>query len=108
MRGAEKNRKSVWQRMLASVLIVALFTVMTLKPAPARADTAEAFIYAGIGVAIYVTIIVVATLLIYRAEVPETSAVPLDSLLRDDIRPFPVQTGMRCPQRDGQVTLMCW
>lgn len=106
MRGS-RVREQRMQRLVAALVACALVAAVVLRPLPARADTAEAFMYAGIGLGVYITIIVVATMIIYN-EAPDTSAIPMHHLERDD-RPGPVvHTGTACMHRDGQVTLLCW
>ncbi len=106
MRGS--RTRELWMRRVVAVLVAcALVAAVVLRPVPARADTAEAFMYAGIGLGVYITFIVVATMIVYN-EVPDTSAIPLHHLERDD-RPGPlVHAGTDCMHRDGQVTLLCW
>jgi len=102
------QKRSRPRRLIAVVVACALLAAIVAKPSPARADTEEAFIYAGIGLGIYITIIVVATLIIYRYETPDSSSIPLASLQREDYPSSPIQPGTHCVQRDGLVTLLCW
>ena len=103
----DDNRPRRWRRPVAMTVACALFAAILLKPAPARANS-QAFVYAGIGVGVYLTAIIVATLIVYKSAVPDSSAIPIDSLERDDRTTSPVHTGTHCAQRDGQVTLFCW
>jgi len=103
-------RKSVplWKRALVMVMAAALLLAVVAKPQPARADTGEALIYAGIGLGVYLAVIVTATLIIYRTATPDSSALPIESLEKPDPNALPIQAGTRCMQRDGQLTLFCW
>ena len=96
------------KRAIAALVVCALFAAITVKPAPARADTQTVVIYAGIGLGIYLAVIIIATKAVYGSVAPDSSAVPITSLECDEPRSFPIKPGTRCPQRDGQVALVCW
>lgn len=97
-----------WKRALVGVVASAVLVAVVSKPQPARADTGQALIYAGIGLGVYLAVIVTATLIIYRSATPDSSAIPLDSLEKPDPNALPVKAGTHCMQRDGQLTLLCW
>ncbi len=105
---AGRRQPKLGKSVIAALVAGAVFAAIAVRPSPARADTEEAFIYAGIGVGIYVTVIVVATLAIYRSATPDSSAIPIASMERDDADSLPVKSGTHCPQRNGQLTLVCW
>ena len=95
------------RRMIAIIVVVTLLAVGTVTPSPARADTTEDFIYAGIALAAYVGIVVVATSIIYKTP-SELTLTPADVDVRRDIPEPAVRVGRHCQQTGNTLTLLCW
>jgi hypothetical protein len=94
-------------RMIAIIVLVALLAVGTVTPSPARADTADDFIYAGIALAGYVAIVFTATYFIYKTP-SELTLTPADVDVRRDVPEPAVRVGPHCRQLATTPTLLCW
>jgi hypothetical protein len=103
--GADMHAKTT----VALIALLAVVAAGTVTPAPARADdTEDIAIIAGAVVAGYVTIIVIATSLIYRP--PPAEFMPASPRLgRNQDQPA---GGLRfahdCSQNSGNLTVACW
>ena len=96
------------RRMVAIIVVVAVLAVGTVTPSPARADnTTDDFIYAGIALAAYVGIVVLATSIIYKTP-SELTLTPADVDVRRDIPEPAVRVGRHCRQTATTLTLVCW
>ena len=95
------------RRMIAIIVVVAVLAVGTLTPSSVRANTTDDFIYAGIGLAAYVGIVVLATAIVYRTP-SELMLTPADVDVQRD-RPEPaVRIGKQCRQTGPTLKLLCW
>ena len=97
----------VVKRMIVTIAVLALLVVGTLTPSPARADTTDDFIYAGIAIVAWVGLVVLATTLIYRTP-SELALTPADVDVRRDIPEPAVRVGQHCRQTATTPTLVCW
>ncbi len=96
------------RRMIAIIIVLAVLAAGTLSPSPARADsTTDDFIYAGIALAAYVGIVVVATAIVYKTP-SELMLTPADVDVRRDLPEPAVRVGKQCRQTGPALTLLCW
>jgi hypothetical protein len=96
------------RRMIAVIVVAAVLAAGTVTPSPARADdTTDNFIYAGIALAAYAGIVVLATAIIYRTP-SELALTPADVDVRRDIPEPAVRVGRHCRQSATTLTLLCW
>jgi hypothetical protein len=113
------------RKRLGTLAVAVIFVLgALLHPTPARADTEEAFILAGVAIAAYIAFLVIGTSLAYRdGPVEHDGNIPgefmpgaggqgasdLDAYLaRHAARGERVEFGPRCARPGAQLTLLCW
>lgn len=96
------------KRLVAAFAVITLLTVGTVSPAPARASTTDAFIYAGVAVVGWIALVVIGTQLIYGKTFGWTEA-PVDLGRNGKHPPKAVRFGADCRPTAAEMTpLMCW
>jgi hypothetical protein len=95
------------RRLIAIIVVVTLLAVGAVGPPPAHANTGDDFIYAGIGVAAYVGLVVLGTAIVYRTP-SESTFTPADIPVRRDRSEPAVRLGQQCRQTGPTIKLLCW
>lgn len=95
------------KRAIVMMVILALLVAGVCIPRPARANTSDAFLYAGLGVGVYLIIVFTATYMVYGEAEQGLPPVSLDSLPPDS-ESSSVHFARGCAQRGTSVTLLCW
>jgi hypothetical protein len=95
------------KRLIAIIAVLAVLAFATFTPSRARADTTQIFIIAGIGLAAYIGVIVIATSIVYGAP-NKLMLTPADVDVRRDAPEPAVKFGQHCRQTSPALTLFCW
>ena len=96
------------KRLVAICAVVGLLAAV-LRPRPARADTEEAFILAGIALTAYVAFVVVGTLVANRDRpILAPTSVQSDIEMARTPAEHGVRFGGHCTQTPPSTTLVCW
>jgi len=95
------------KRAIVAITIVTLLLVGVCAPRPARANTSDAFLYAGVGVGVYLVILFTATYMVYGENDQGLPPVALDRVPPVS-EPASVHFAHGCAQHGTSVTLLCW
>ena len=95
------------RRMIAIIAVLAVLAFGTVTPSPARANTTDDFIYAGIALGAYVGLVVICTSIAYGTP-SSLTLTPNDIDVRRDAQEPAVRLGPRCRQTSPTPTLLCW